>query len=173
MVAANLAITLAAREGERILLIDGDIFQMALTRMFNATEIPGLTEWVNTDKPVWGFVRRLADLPLFFLPVGQPNEEFALRAEAISEKIEALKDSFDWIIVDSPPLTFLADASAWALAVEKCLVVVRSGVTPKRLLQKGLSSLPPGKLIGMVLNECSDVGHSYYARYRGGDPSRK
>jgi capsular exopolysaccharide synthesis family protein len=164
-IAANLAITLATREGERTLLIDGDILQAKLTRIFQATAHPGLVQWLATREPLSSFVRKLPEAPLFFLPVGQRDKDYCLRAEGIVEAIATVDDSFDWIIVDAPPLTFLADSSAWAQALERCLLVVRSGVTPKKMLQKALDSLPSEKLVGLVLNESSDTSHSYYSRY--------
>jgi capsular exopolysaccharide synthesis family protein len=165
MLSANLAITLASREGARTLLIDGDIPSNKLTRTFQATDHPGLIDWLSQGGPVSDFSRQLPDMPLWFVPVGQQSEEFSLRTEQITESLAAIKEAFDWIIVDAPPLTFLADTSAWALALEKCLVVVRVGVTPKKLLAKGISSLPAGKMLGLVMNDCSDASHSYYARY--------
>lgn len=167
MIAANLAITLAAKEGEPTLLIDGDFPHRTLTRMFNASGEPGLVQWLGSGEPVSRFVRRMDNHPLFFLPAGQDTKDYSLRAEQVAESMAAIKGAFDWIIVDAAPLTILADTSAWVMSLEKSLIVTRAGVTPKKMLQKGLTSLPKGKLLGVVLNEYADAGQNYYERHYG------
>jgi Mrp family chromosome partitioning ATPase len=61
---------------------------------------------------------------------------------------------FDWIVIDSPPVLPLADATIWMRLVDGILLVTRQGKTEKRQLLRGLEVLDTAKLIGSLLN-CS------------------
>ena len=87
----------------------------------------------------------------------------------LSSLLAQLTASFDWIIIDSPPLLPLADTSVWARLVDGALLVVREGKTEKRQLQRGLTALDRSKLLGVVVNGFTGTDNSnYYARYSPG-----
>jgi Mrp family chromosome partitioning ATPase len=60
---------------------------------------------------------------------------------------------FDWILIDSPPVLPLADASVWARLSDGVLLVAREGTTEKRRLEHGLQALEGSKLLGVVLTQ--------------------
>jgi Mrp family chromosome partitioning ATPase len=89
-----------------------------------------------------------------------------MQSGRLSALIEQLTASFDWIIIDSPPVLPLADTSLWARLVDGILLVGREGVTQKRQLKRGLEALDQSKLLGMVLNSSTNTDHeNYYQRY--------
>jgi Mrp family chromosome partitioning ATPase len=102
------------------------------------------------------------------MPAGHPpaNVLELMQSGRLSALIQQLKDSFDWIIVDSPPLLPLADTTVWARLTDGTLLVTRQGITQKGPLQRGLEMIKKSDLLGVVLNGCSDTDHEdYYRRY--------
>ena len=80
--------------------------------------------------------------------------------------MEQASDLFDWIIVDSPPLLPLADTTVWTRVTDGILLVARVGNTEKPQLLRGLELLKKNKLIGIVMNSCTNPHHeNYYRRY--------
>jgi capsular exopolysaccharide synthesis family protein len=164
LIAANLAITLASRDNKRVLLIDGDTRQASVSRLFNAESSPGLIDCVSSGTPPFQFLRRMPRMSLWLLPVGR-SAETPLRAGELGQLLARLSAEFEWIIIDSAPITLLADAAAWSVAAERYLLVVRRGVTPKRMFSKALEFIDQNKLLGAVMNECIDQSHMHYTRY--------
>ncbi len=175
VVSANLAITLAKNASHRTLLIDGDLRQPGLTLMFNGEKYPGIGDWYHSEASIHGFLRRSQDFPLWFLPAGklpgQPLE--VLQSERLSQLVSEMGELFDWVIVDSPPLSPLADSTIWAALTEGTLLVVREGQTPTKLLRGVLESFQKDKLLGVVVNESTTTEQRYYDLYyrknRNGD----
>src|SRR5271154_2311400 len=73
---------------------------------------------------------------------------------------------FDWIVIDSPPVLPLADASIWSRMADGRLLVKRRGGTEKQQLQRVLEAIERSKLLGALVNSSSNPAHSdYYQRY--------
>jgi Mrp family chromosome partitioning ATPase len=76
--------------------------------------------------------------------------------------MEQIVPCFDWVIIDSPPVLPLADASVWARLSDGILLVTRRGTTDKRQLIRGIEALDPSKLIGAVMNSSTTLNEKYY-----------
>jgi protein-tyrosine kinase len=167
LVAVNLAGVLARRK-ERVLLIDGDLRRPVLSENLGLGTLAGLAEWLNSGNQAPSNIYRLAGLEFWIMPAGHPpaNVLELMQSGRLSALIQQLKDSFDWIIVDSPPLLPLADTTVWARLTDGTLLVTRQGITQKGPLQRGLEMIKKSDLLGVVLNACSDTDHEdYYRRY--------
>lgn len=166
VLSVNLAVAFAKMK-KRVLLIDGDWHQAGAGQLMGVPGEPGLMDWYCAESPIETFVRRVEGLSLWFLPAGRPLEQSVemLQSQKVQALLEALSASYDWIVVDSPPSTPLADSACWAKLVQGILLVARNGATPKRLLKKVLSSLDKSKLLGIVLNDCPDPDQQYYKHY--------
>lgn len=166
VLAANLAIAFA-RMKQRVLLIDGDCHQAAAGHLLGADGAVGLADWYRADAPIEEFLTRLEGMSLWFLPAGmtadQPEE--ILQSKKWADALTGLAASFDWVLIDSPPCAPLVDSAVWSKLAEGILLVTRDGRTPKRLLKKVVASLDHTKLLGIVLNDCSDPDQQYYTRY--------
>jgi capsular exopolysaccharide synthesis family protein len=170
-VAANLATILARRQQPKILLLEGDLRRPSLTRQFGLDNIPGLSEWLQGEPRPMKHIYRLEGPNLWFLPAGRPPENplELMQSGRLSELLGQLSASFDWIIIDSPPILPLADTSVWARLADGILLVTREGFTKKRMLQRGLQALEQAKFLGAVVNSSSNTDHSnYYQRYGPG-----
>jgi capsular exopolysaccharide synthesis family protein len=169
-VSANLAVTLARRPGEHVLLLEGDLRRPSLARVLGVKTSPGIGEWWDKGAPTSGpQLYRINDLRLWLLPSGVTEcAGDILLSPRIPALLAGYSQLFDWIIVDSPPLLPLADASLWARWADGTLLVVRAGVPTKGLLQKGLESLDKARLIGVLMNEAPDRDRvKYYDQYYG------
>lgn len=168
LVSANLALTLAMRSRKKTLLIDGDLRRPTVSKLFGTSQVPGLTEWWQGGGAVCPYLRRVENLPLWLLPAGRSVEQplEVLQSEHFSQLVTQVGDWFDWVIVDSPPLSPMADASVWVNLVDGVLVVARAGRTPKKLIRKVVvDPIEKEKLIGIVLNEVAEPGQKHYYSY--------
>jgi capsular exopolysaccharide synthesis family protein len=167
-VSANLAITLAQRRPQKILLVEGDLRRPSLSTRFGLPRVPGLCEWLQSDLRSITSIYHLERAGFWILPAGNPPEGNVelMQSERLSELMNQLTGWFDWILIDSPPVAPLADTSVWIRSVDGVLLVVREGTTQKRQLERGLKVLEQSKLLGVVLNSSSNTAHdNYYARY--------
>ncbi len=168
LVAANLAATLARRKQQKVLLLEGDLRRPVLSRQFGHPHIPGVTEWLYEGAGPINSIYYLDSPGFWFLPAGRPPENplELMQTGKLSSLLVQLTASFDWIIIDSPPLLPLADTSVWARFADGVLLVVREGKTEKRQLQRGLAALDRSNLVGVVVNGFTGTDNkNYYSRY--------
>ncbi|MGD1078780.1 MAG: CpsD/CapB family tyrosine-protein kinase [Candidatus Sulfotelmatobacter sp.] len=166
-VAANLACTLARRKRHKTLLLEGDLRRPNITRQFGIGKIPGLCEWLSGQTESINLYQ-LESLGVWILPAGAAPENplELMQSGKLSLLMERLEAWFDWIVIDSPPVLPLADASLWSRLADGILLVTRKGITEKQQLQRGLEAIEKSKLLGALVNGSSNVAHSdYYQRY--------
>lgn len=166
VLSVNVATSLAKTQ-QRVLLIDGDCHQASATRLMGANRSQGLTDWWWSEGAVQNYLMRVNGLSFWFMPAGKSMEQplEMLQSGRFAKQINKLSSSFDWIIIDSPPAALLADASVWGDMADGILVVARQGRTPKRLLRKTLNAFDAKKVLGIVLNDCSDPDQRHYNQY--------
>ena len=168
VISANLAITLARRQQQKVLLIEGDLRRPRLTPQFGLHGLTGLSESLAKDGGIGGSLCFLEEPHLWFIPAGRPPENplELMQSATLSESLDPLCSRFDWVVIDSPPLLPLADTTVWSRHSDGIIMVAREGVTETKSLKRGLEALPKAKVLGVVLNGCADVDHSnYYQRY--------
>jgi capsular exopolysaccharide synthesis family protein len=176
MIAANLGIALA-ETGRRILLVDGDFRRPRLHQIFRMANERSLMDLLQDDTPVTAYpVDELGMATpfegLFLLPnrLGRGNITQALYSPRLPEVIGRLREHYDMILIDSPPVLHLADARIVAKLVDGVILVIRAGKTDRevaveayrRICEDGFS------LIGTVLNDWNPAGarqHYYYYSY--------
>lgn len=166
-ISANLACALANGGEEKALLIEGDVRLPALRQMFGIEAVPGVSELVHDGRSVTDCVHHLNEAGIWLLPAGRvpANPLETLQSQKLPAVMDQLAASFDWIIIDSPPVLPLADTSIWMRLADGILLVTRQGVTEKQQLQKGLEALEPAKVLGALLNSAvASAYSSYYYR---------
>lgn len=164
--AANLAQVLVRQHGRRVLLIDADLRRPRLHMMLGTTPGPGLSEYLLGEADEFSIMQRGSVENLFFIPGGAAVENPAEligngRVKTLFDRIELL---FDWIIMDSPPVVPVSDASVLAKTCDGVLLVVRSNATPADVARKARQEFPEESLVGIVLNGTNDETVPY-ARY--------
>ena len=166
-VAANLACTLARRKQQKTLLLEGDLRRPTLAARFGLGRIPGLCEWLSGQTEGINLYR-LESLGLWVLPAGAApqNPLELMQSGKLAPLMNQLEAWFDWIVIDSPPVLPLGDASMWSRLADGILLVTRNGTTEKRQLQRGLEAIEKSKLLGALVNSSTNAAHTdYYQRY--------
>jgi capsular exopolysaccharide synthesis family protein len=175
LVSSNLAASLASHNAQRVLLLEGDLRQPVMSGRFGLSRLQGITEWAQQDLPIDQFMYRFEGTQLFLLPAGQPTQDASkvITSDRFVEVLNKISASFDWVIIDTPPLFPVADVHLWSKHADGVLLVIRQGSTPKKLLRRGLKSLDGANLLGIVLNDVPTVEHSYYQKYYDGTSTGK
>lgn len=169
LIAANLAINQARSRVLKTLLIDGDFRRPTLAKRFGVGALlPGLSECLRGERPLSEVVYQLDGSGLWFLPAGitPENPLELMQSGRLPEVLDQLGTVFDWIIVDTPPMFPLADTTFWMKLSDGVLLVIREGVSEKKLLQRAVEMLDRSTLLGVVVNSCrSGESKDYYSRY--------
>jgi capsular exopolysaccharide synthesis family protein len=168
MISANLALSLARKKRQRVLLLEGDLRRPTLYESFGLRSLLGVSEWLKSGSSEVKNLYYFEEAGLWFLPAGSlpGNPMELMQSGRLAELMEQLTVWFDWIVIDSPPVLPLADTSVWSRLADGILLVAREGTTRKRELQRGLDTLDHSKLLGLVLNSSDSTDQSnYYQRY--------
>lgn len=169
-VAANLALQFAAK-GASTLLIDADLRNPGLTRSFSFTPQRGLVQAVLSDQPWQSMLKidkrtKLAILPAVLHKHFQYTSEL-LSSEAMEKLLNEARSSYEYIIVDLPPLGPVVDAKAFAPFVDGFVMVAQWGITPRALVRSVLQAethiLP--KVLGIILNRTDMKELSKYTSF--------
>lgn len=155
LTAANLALTMAQQFQQRVLLVDADLRQPTIHRLFGLAPTPGLSDVLMGSALMNDALVTLREHHLTVLRAGtlptQPAE--LLGSVAMRQTLDRLGTQFDRIVLDMPPAVPLADVQIALSAADAVVMVVRAGVTPKPAIERALAGLDRTKVLGLVLNE--------------------
>ena len=174
-ISANLALAFA-HSGKRVVLIDTDFRRPVLGEVFElGKNLPGLSDVVSGQRSLDSVIRTLTYEnfgDLAFIPAGSnlPNPYEILTSERLVQIVGQLKEQFDLVLLDTPPVTIGPDARILAKMVDGVIVVIRAGRTRRESVRDVLRSLTQSQahILGTVLNRASDEKndeYSYYAYY--------
>jgi capsular exopolysaccharide synthesis family protein len=155
-----------------VLLIDADLRRPALHRVFGTDNASGLTDGLTASAESKLPVRQVSDR-LALLQAGQPNADpmAGLTSERMRQVISEARESFDWVIIDSPPVALLPDANLLGAMVDGAVIVVKAATTPCDLVQRAVDAIGRHRILGVVLNRAETTAHgygySYYDSYYG------
>lgn len=153
-VSANLAISLAQR-GYKVILVDGDLYHPVLTEMFHLKGMKnGLVDYLNGETEWSNCIHECESINLF---VGREKKAVSsnlLLGKKMQGLLTELKEEYDFIIVDTPPSAYMADAGYLSKQLDAMLYVVRHDYTDKHLVEEGLHSFNQDCAdgVGYVLN---------------------
>ena len=152
--ATNLAMTQAQLADKRVLLADFDFRRPAVDKTFQIDCSPGITDYLQGKARIGDILRRIADTQLYLMTAGESvlNPLELLNLKECKALIQALRDSFDWVILDSPPLLFAADGNLLATMCDGTILVVRIGSTTFDSVTRALQSLCENNVLGTVVN---------------------
>jgi capsular exopolysaccharide synthesis family protein len=167
----NLA-TVCAQGGYSVLLIDADLRRPSLHRLFDVSNATGLTNYLTTNTRLEDVVVRTPIENLYFLPSGLLPADSAgiLNSQRMSELITDVKSRFDLVLIDSPPILGVSDASVLSNEADLTLIVVQHRKLPRHMLMRVKQTVENvgGRVIGVVLNNVdvrSDSQYQYYTSY--------
>ena len=178
--AVNFAIA-AARQGDRVVLLDADLRRGIIHRLFSDKREVGLSD-VLTGAVDVEMALRLApvgeDMALAWLSAGtvHPRPELLLASDAMGKLLERLRSTYDLVILDTAPVNVVIDASLLAAHVDGVVIVARAAVTVQEALAYAMEQLRAVRapVVGAVLNDIDMRREGYYDsayKYQGfGDP---
>ena len=184
-VAVNLAQTLAAN-GKRVILVDGDLRKGTLSRYLKISRNhAGLTNVITSkdEGALAAALVRVKDSGITVLTAGTipPNPTELLSAPMTEKIFASLQKAFDYVIVDTPPVSLVTDAAVLCRMADGVLLVVRPGVTTiqsAQLSKKNLEAVN-AHILGVVMNGYNGKqsgrrdGYSYAYSYRYYDEDKK
>src|SRR5262249_24381835 len=169
--ACCLAGVLAQEPGKKVLLMDSDL------RTGNACKVlglahrdsfAGLAEVLRRKCSVEEALLQCSDLNLYLLPSGKlvDRPPDLLSSPELELVMDRLGQLFDWIIVDSPPIFALADASIMVPLCDVTVLVVRAEKTPTNLIKDSIDRIGREYMGGVLLNRVRKIKSGrYYTRY--------
>lgn len=167
----NLAY-ICAQGGYSTLMIDADLRRPRLHTFFDINNTVGLTNYLTTDLMLEDVILQTPVDNLFFMPSGILPADAAgiLNSRRMSEMVQDVKQRFDLVLIDSPPILGVSDASVLASEVDLTMIVVQHRKLPRNMLMRVKQAVENvgGTVLGVVLNNVdvrSDSQYQYYTSY--------
>ncbi len=170
MICTNLAGTLAL-SNKRTLIIDCDLRKPRIHSFFKTNRFPGLVDHLFGQASLDEVIRTSEIHDLFYITAGTipPNPSEILESQRMKEFLETVKDKFDYVLLDSPPVIAVTDSEILARLADATMLVVSANTTEIELMMRALEIIRQENVnfIGTVLNNFvyrSSYG-SYYKYY--------
>ncbi len=180
----NLALSIA-QIGKRVILIDGDLHRPMMHRTLGLENKRGLTSvlvgesgWQESVQTI--VLDRETDKALHVLTAGptSPNPSELLGSERMKELVAELSTHYDWVMIDTPPVLFVTDASVLSVLCDGVILIVKAGTSTRTLLNRAREQLEGvrASILGTILNNVTvsrlgrhsssyySYGYSRYAR---------
>jgi polysaccharide biosynthesis transport protein len=162
----NLGYTMARDLGKRTLILDCD-FKCPMLHQYAET-LPkwGLADCLTEDIQLDDCMSGFEDAPCWIMPVGKSavHSSELLKSERLAGILAQLRERFEYIFINAPPILPLAVMNILAKHADILLLVVRANSTPKQVVQRALNSLPSSVPAHVVLNA---VGNQALPSYMG------
>lgn len=168
-VTVNVAVSLAIR-GRKVLVVDGDMRRATASRLLHSPSI-GISDWLSGRETDMDRILFRTDIHenLWLMPVGTipPNPTELLQDGRLKELFDALKDSFDYIFIDCPPINIVADTQIISKVADRTVFIVRAGLLERSMLPELEADFRDGRYPGlcMVLNGTVSKGGRYGYSY--------
>lgn len=163
-----------AQSGSRVLVIDCDMRNPTQHKIFQVSN-HGLSDCISARDNVMSYVQQTEVANLYVLTAGPvaPNPSEILGSQVMIDILKAVEESFDYVLVDTPPVLPVTDAAVVGGIVDGVILVIASGSTSPANAKEAKARLEKGgaRILGAVLNKV-DVAHSHsygYYYYYGHD----
>ena len=170
----NFAVTLA-QNNKKVIILDADLRKPRQHRIFDVKNVHGLTNYLSGGLELESLIKGTKVPNLFLVNAGPipPNPMELLGSEKMGHLLERLKEVFDYVVIDTPPLLSVSDAFVLAPHADGVILVVWSGKTRRESLRlaKEKLDLMSVSTLGVVINRINlkELGYyyrDYYYSYR-------
>lgn len=166
----NLA-TVFAQNGQRVLMVDSDLRRPSLHKLLNVSNSIGLTNYLLRQNTLEQVIQTTKLPTMHFLPSGKlPSSSLGiLNSPQMKEFIKTVKERYDFVFFDSPPIMGVSDASILASEVDMSVLVIQYRKYPQAMTirAKQMVEKVGGRMLGVVLNNINISQDSYYYYYSG------
>lgn len=167
--AINLSYVLA-ENGHKVLLIDGDLRLPSVAMKMNIPATPGLTDLIMGKEVDFSAFQSSELENWYIVPSGEipPNPSELLGSARMEGVLTKLKEVFDYIIVDLPPVNLVTDALSISKFITGMILIIREGYTAKKELEHCVRQLKLSNVnvLGCVINDAKSEGGSYGKYYK-------
>jgi capsular exopolysaccharide synthesis family protein len=168
-VLSNLGVSFAKID-KKVLLIDADLRNPSISKMFDTSNTQGIMDILLGKRNIQDCVKKTKQENLYILTGGTipPNPAEVLSSKKMSEFIESIKDEYDYIFIDSPPVGVVSDASIISAYSDGVIFVVGANEVDSNLAKIAKERLDSVKanIVGVILNKFkTDTNSEYYNYY--------
>ena len=168
LTAVNLACTLSQLD-KRVLLVDCDMRRPTLAEKLEIRKYPGLSEYLTCQSSLDGLIQvwQPGEAPVHVITAGQnpPNPAELLSSQRMKQALTTLRESYDYVILDLPPVGEVSDVIPIAREMDGILLVVRQNYCDRTVLADAVQQFAfiRAKVLGVVFNCTSEsAGKGYY-----------
>lgn len=171
LIAINLAVTIAVELNSYALLVDCDLRNPSVSRLFGLSDNPGLSDYLMGKAEIPDLLVKSSVDKLSLLSGGtiQDNPVELIGSNRMKTLVQELRSRYDdrYIILDSSPLLATTEPSVLNELVDGILLVVKVGETPRESVQQAMKLLRKEKILGVVLNRLEFKTQALVRRYFG------
>ena len=170
-VSFNLAMSMA-ETGKKVLIIDADLRKSVLVGRYKVGAInAGLTHYLAGQNPLEDVLLEsdVENLHIIFSGTYAPNPAELLGGEKFKKLVEKVREEYDYVFIDCPPLGSVIDAAIVSTQVDGVILVIANNEISYRFAQNVKSQLEKSgcKILGAVLNKVVMEKKGYYGKYYG------
>jgi capsular exopolysaccharide synthesis family protein len=168
LTAMNMALVLAEDRDRKVLLMDVDLHRPRVHHFLLSKPKLGWMDIYEDKADLDSAIVSLNQTRLKLLPAGHRPDKPAeiIKSERFRRLLRQLRDRFDAILLDAPPLMRFVDANILNSHADGLVFVIRAGLTSRQIVRKALAQVTTGRVIGVVLNDVKyTMVDRYYYRY--------
>lgn len=156
--------------GKKVLVVDADIRKSAYVSRYQIKErISGLSQYLSGQRREADIIYRtnFEGVDMIFAGPTAPNPSELLEQESFSQLLGSLREKYDYVLIDTPPIANLIDAAIAAKQCDGAILVIESGTVSRRTALKAKEQLEMTgcRLLGAVLNKVDVRKDKYYSKY--------
>ena len=156
--------------GKKVLLLDGDIRKSAFIPRYGVKQqVCGLSQYLSGQRREADIIYRtnFEGVDMIFAGPTAPNPSELLEQESFSQLLGSLREKYDYVLIDTPPVASLIDAAIAAKQCDGAILVIESGTVSRRTALKAKEQLEMTgcRLLGAVLNKVDVRKDKYYSKY--------
>lgn len=160
------------KAGKKVLLIDADIRKSSFIRRYHVRQaVKGLSQYLSGQVEQLGiyYSTNFENMDMIFAGPMAPNPSELLEERAFDELLATARQVYDYVLIDTPPILEITDASIVARKSDGAVLVIESGRVKYRDAQKAQEQLKKSgcSILGAVLNKVQVRKDKYYSSYYG------
>lgn len=161
-----------AQTGKKVILIDADIRKSVLVSRYQLEkDVFGLSQFLSGQKRLEDILysTNVEFLDVVFSGPFSPNPAELLEEDLFTDLVNLTRKEYDYVIIDTPPITNVIDAAIVARVCDGAAIVVESGAISYRIVQRVKQQMEKSgcRLLGVVLNKVGGENSGYYSKYYG------
>ncbi|MGH9575390.1 MAG: CpsD/CapB family tyrosine-protein kinase [Candidatus Acidiferrales bacterium] len=156
-ICAHAGESLAAQVAGRVCIVDGNLRGPSLHKYFSMGASGGLIDAMKEHRPITNFARQTDKQNLWVLTAGEPGngQNGSLNPASLHARFSELRTQFDYLLIDTPPMSESSDGMLLAQAADGAILVVGSHSTRREAARAAKESFDAAKVsvLGVVLNK--------------------